>query len=499
MANLLKPSGINIIWALTGTKTDPGASKSGTGWVVELPPYQTANWIEFKQDSWIAHANQHGIPEWDSVTEYQGNLSYVQGSDGIVYKCLVTNINFDPSNPLNNTQWVRAFEPFGSVAVVSADLATHIANYQTLAAIGNTAAARTNLSVFSKTESDGRFAALAGSATQTFSVATATAASHAVPLSQLQASLVQATEAVSGIAAIASNAEVAAATIDTKIVTPLKLGTLYLSKAGNLAGLGNTATARTNLGLGSIATEASTGFLRTTNNLSDLASATVARANLGLTSTATQPETYFLRTANNLSDVVASTARTNLGLTSTATTALSSLMLKSENLSGLANNTTARANLGLGSMAVETATNYLDKAGNLAGLGNQQAARNNLGLQSLATFNALGVNAAGVAGSFLNFQSLATTEGHMTLPNGIIVQWGRVSNIAKDATAVGPFNFPTPFPTNVFVCFGGKVSPSPITGDGNVAGVYHISNSQFRAYNDDVTNLANVHWVAIGN
>jgi hypothetical protein len=57
------------------------------------------------------------------------------------------------------------------------------------------------------------------------------------------------------------------------------------------------------------------GVLLSANNLSDVASASTSRTNLGLGTAATQNSTYFAQVANNLSDLAsASTARTNLGL-----------------------------------------------------------------------------------------------------------------------------------------------------------------------------------------
>ena len=276
MPNISKPADMSSIWASAGNSVAPSAAKIAQGWVVELPPYQTANFIANKQDSFNAHTNQHGIPVWDAVTEYQGGVSYTKGNNGIIYKAITTNIGLDPTSPSNSTAWVRAFEDFGSVAVVSANLAALDTQYRTLAGLSNVVTARNNLDVFSKTESDTRYAFKNGATNQVFSVANATQPAHAIPLSQLNTLLVSATETVKGIAEIASASEMVAGTDDERIVTPKKV---------------------------------SDNFLRRSNNLSDITNAAQARANLGITSIAGQPEELFVR-ADSMVGQVATFART---------------------------------------------------------------------------------------------------------------------------------------------------------------------------------------------
>lgn len=488
MPNITKPSNLSTIWAGGGTKIDPGTSKYNIGWVVQLPPYEYQNWVDNRQDQAIAHFSQHGIPEWDGVTEYQGNLSYTQGSDGLIYKCIATNVNKDPSNVLNDAFWSRAFETYGSVQVVSDALAVHINNYQTLAGIGNTAGARTNLSVYSKSESDTRFAGLNGNSAQVFSVAVATQPEHAVRLGQVSSLLTQATESTLGIVKLATTGATETGVDDLTAITPLKANSVYVKKSGNLSGLANYSTARSNLGLGSAAVQNTTFFAQTANNLSDLASAVAARSNLGLTTTATQPEAYFLRSSQNLADVAnVSNARSNLGLTDLAITPSASVMFKADNLAGLANTATARNNLGLGSASTSAQEQFLWRGNNLADVTNTQSARNNLGLGNLSTRNVFGV-----AGN-LDFSTAPGQTGWMVHPSGVLECWGVINVTGQREGFVG---YPRGFNGSAWNIQMTNVEQYP--NEGNTVRVMDYSNPGGFSWSQNRPDYTQYFWRAIG-
>lgn len=110
MPEILKPNFNNGLWASGGAIVAPSNTKIATGWTAEVPPFQWENYTQNRQDQGIAHILQHGISVWDALTEYQGNKSYVTGSDGVIYRSVQTNTNQNPVTDTAHTYWEKSFQ-----------------------------------------------------------------------------------------------------------------------------------------------------------------------------------------------------------------------------------------------------------------------------------------------------------------------------------------------------------------------------------------------------
>ena len=193
MAKIVKPD-LTYQWASAagGGSVAPSSGKIQTGHIVEKPNYEYMNWLQNRQDTSIAYTFQMGVPEWDSLVEYQYHAnykSYVQ-RNGLIYKSLQVGTNKDPATEA--AYWTLAFDNYGSAATVQTNLTTHITNYGTLASLSNAATARSNLGVYSTVQMDSALALkalLAGSSSQLFSAANGTAGYEVVNKSQLDTGL----------------------------------------------------------------------------------------------------------------------------------------------------------------------------------------------------------------------------------------------------------------------------------------------------------------------
>lgn len=118
MAEYILPPDLNLQWASSGDILKPSDTKVQQGWAPEIPPRQWFNWLDNRQDQAIAHIAQHGITVWSSAIEYQAGKSYVQGSDGFIYKALTTHTNINPVGGAAGN-WESAF--------ITASTATQVA------------------------------------------------------------------------------------------------------------------------------------------------------------------------------------------------------------------------------------------------------------------------------------------------------------------------------------------------------------------------------------
>jgi hypothetical protein len=219
-------------------------------------------------------------------------------------------------------------------------------------------------------------------------------------------------------------------------------------------------------------------------NLSDLASVSTARTNLGLGSAATQASSAFDAAGSATAAQAAAIAASDP--VGTAAAAIATALLKANNLSGLTSVSTARTNLGLGSAATQ-ASSAFDAAGAAA---SAQAA-------AIAACDASGAAAAAQAAAialipvfkvpYLQVGSSyyiagcgkacgATLPGALTLAtlgttNAITTQASVGTNgnlILQDAAGGGPFYYGATATTSVEMEF--QANGTSVTG--GQAGIY---------------------------
>jgi len=167
-----KPN-VNSVWANGGDIVSPAGAKVSQGWIAEIPAYEFENWIQNRQDQFNAHVNQYGIVVWDNSTEYQAGRSYVQGSDGVVYKAKQTHIGQNPTTDSLNTYWEKAFDTFGTAYTKSESDNLYLKKSNNLSDVASVASVRSNISVYSKSESDSRYLNEANNLSDLGNVATA--------------------------------------------------------------------------------------------------------------------------------------------------------------------------------------------------------------------------------------------------------------------------------------------------------------------------------------
>ena len=238
-----KPTTYTKVWAATGSKIAAEDFKISRGWEVEKPPFEVMNWLQNRQDQWIAHTNQRGIAQWDANTEYKANVSYVTGSTtGVVYRAVTDSVAVNPETDMTG-KWVAAFDASQyayskaqSDVIAAAERATSNDLYLKVASnfadLSNLPTARSNLSVFSKAEVN----------SLTATERTTSDGKYLQRLSNLS-DLVDVTAARANLNVFSKTETYA----KTETYSQTEAGNIFLSKADNLASLVDKSAARTNL------------------------------------------------------------------------------------------------------------------------------------------------------------------------------------------------------------------------------------------------------------
>lgn len=325
MVDFTKPSEINKIWSEAGDKTNPGDAKISQGWIVEAPPRQTFNFLINRQDAALAYLNQKGIPIWDSTTEYINGKSYVQASDGKIYRSIQTGTNQNPvAAP---TFWVRAFDDFDTSYDKAESDAKYLWRANNLSDLTNTATARTNLDVYSKAEADGRYVNTSGDDAMAGSLAIngGTLSTSAVTFN-----LINTVATTVNFAGAATSLTIGALTGTTTIRNATTAITGNATVGGTLSVTGNsTLTGDLAVNGGDITTTAATATVfntaATTLNIGQAATALSIGATTG-TATIGNPTVVGTAATQNLYNTVATTmnfagAATSLTIGATTGTA----------------------------------------------------------------------------------------------------------------------------------------------------------------------------------
>lgn len=231
MTLITKPD-FTYVWASGGTIVAPNDAKKQLGWLAEAPPFQYDNWLQNRQDQMLAHINQRGIPAWDGLTNYEAaGLSYVQGSDGKIYKSVATSgpatTVQDPTTDATDTYWTVAFADVGAFLTQVAGDARYTQRSNNLSDITNTATARTNLGVVQATETASGLVELATSAE------TITGTDSARAVTPIGLAALTATDARRGLVELATTAEVQAGTDTARAITPAGLASYSKSLTAN--------------------------------------------------------------------------------------------------------------------------------------------------------------------------------------------------------------------------------------------------------------------------
>jgi hypothetical protein len=132
----------------------------------------------------------------------------------------------------------------------------------------------------------------------------------------------------------------------------------------------------------------------------------------------------------------------------------------------------------------------------LSGLVNNAVTTNALASGAVTTDK---IALSAVTANRINLVTSLSTNGYQIMPNGLIMQWGKIDNIDFNETNQGPFLLPVSFPNNCLNIVTTIIRNTAINGVWT-ANVNTVTLSSFRVFGDyDVgAGTAPIYWQAIG-
>ncbi len=107
---MTQPTGLELVWALSGGVTDPSDSKYQLGWVAEIPTFQNFNYVIQNLDkAKLAYAEADAYP-WQDKIAYKAGARVIR--NGKTFYCRTTHNDFAGTNPQDpaldstNSYWV---------------------------------------------------------------------------------------------------------------------------------------------------------------------------------------------------------------------------------------------------------------------------------------------------------------------------------------------------------------------------------------------------------
>lgn len=101
------------VWAEGGSAVMPPNEKIQRGWIKEKPLADWQNGLNQRSDVAIKYILQHGIAEWNDQTDYLQTVTYIVGSNGIVYQCIkdngISSLLVDPVTSSVSTEYWSPF------------------------------------------------------------------------------------------------------------------------------------------------------------------------------------------------------------------------------------------------------------------------------------------------------------------------------------------------------------------------------------------------------